>query len=257
MAIKQATCVPFGLPVWSREAAIGDYDGHPEKRASATEGDVPYAFTTYQELQAMRGSGYTQKPATLVHCENLAIARMHSAIYLRAPEKIRANSTPGGSDEKLPYWVEVLKIPVRDSDQRWQIRERAANKYKAAQGPTFQLVYERIQELLGDAFVDLQQTTGAALSTPPAYTYWPTANPGSVAYDLGGGAWFTERARLVIVVEQPPGMTLDEFLQLMNVQLFALLDPLLPIWATWEWVVEGDGFNLDLDSLDLEGLTPS
>lgn len=257
MAIKQATCVPHGLPLWSREAAIGDYDGHRDKRASETEGDVPYAYSVYQELQAMRGSAYTQKPGTLVHCENLAIARMHAAVCLRTPEKIRANATPRRADEKLDYWVDVLKIPIRDQDQRWQIRERAAAHFKAATGPTLERVITAVQDLLGEAFVEVVQTTGTVLGTPPSQTFWPGANPGAHAYDLGAGSWFSERCRLLIQVDEPPGMTREEFIQLMNVQLFALLDPMLPCWATWDWSLEGDGFLLDMSLLDLDGLTPS
>src|SRR5687767_151807 len=153
MTIKQATCTPSGLPAWSREAAIGDYAGSLDKRASSTEGIEPYAYGVYRELQAMRGSAYTTRTGTLVHVENLAIARMHAAVCLRAPEKIRANANPGRSDEKLDYWVEVLNVPVRDADQRWQIRERCAAHYKAAKGPTLSNVVEAVSALLGDAFV--------------------------------------------------------------------------------------------------------
>jgi hypothetical protein len=257
MAIKQATCVPHGLPPWSRQASIGDCDGAIDKRSSSTEGVTPYAYSVYQELRAMRGSAYTQKPGTLVHVENLAIARMHAAVCLRAPEKIRANANPGRSDEKLDYWVDVLGVPVRDSDQRWQIRERCAAHYKAAKGPTLANVTEAVSDLLGDAFIEIQQMTGADLANPPTQTFWPGINPGPPSYDLGGGAWLSERCRLIIVVEQPDGMSNDDFLQLMNVQLFELLDPMLPCWTGWEWVVESDGFFLDLSSLDLEGLTPT
>lgn len=257
MAIKQATCVPHGLPPWSRQASIGDCDGHPDKRACSTEAYVPYAYSVYQELRAMRGSAYTQKPGTLVHVENLAMARMHAAVCLRAPEKIRANATPGRSDEKLEYWVDVLGVPVRDIDQRWQIRERCAAHYRAATGPTYERVVEAVSDLLGDAFVEIIQTTGSNLATPPTQTFWPGVNPGPAAYDLGGGAWLTERARIVVVVQQPSGITDEDFLQLMNVQLFELLDRLLPCWAEWLWVVGSDGFFLDISSLDLEGLTTS
>src|SRR5687767_14624030 len=194
MAIKQATCVPSGLPAWSREGAVGDYGGSLDKRASTTEAIEPYAYSVYRELQAMRGSAYTTKPGTLVHVENLAIARMHAAVCLRAPEKIRANANPGRSDEKLDYWVEVLNVPVRDQDQRWQIRERLAAHYKAAKGPTVESIVESVQALLGDAFVEIIQVTGAALGTPPTQTFWPGVNDGPPAYDLGGGAWLSERA---------------------------------------------------------------
>lgn len=257
MALKQATCVPTGYPAWARRAQIGDYGGDLDKEGSELEGTTPYAGGWYRELQAMRGSGFAQKLGTLVHAENLALARFFSATCSRIPEKVRANSVPGRSDEKLDYWVEFLNIPTAPDDQKWQKRQRCAAHYRSSKGNIFTEVEAAVSDLLGEAFIELQLITGTDLATPPTQTFWPTVNPGPPAYDLGGGAWLSERCRLVVVVQQPSGVTLDEFLNLMDIQLYTLLDRMLPVWASWEWVVENDGFLLDLSSLDLEGLTPS
>lgn len=257
MARKVATIAPTGQPLWSRDRQVGDYGGHLAKEASATEGETPYAWHHYREMQSMRGSAFTTKTNTLVDCENLAIARMQSAFASRLPEKIRANSTPGRSDEKLDYWVKVLAIPVRAGDRRWHIRELCAIHYRAARGPTLTVVMEALAELLPDVFVTIHTSVGTNLATPPDQTFWPLVNPGPAAYDLGGGAWLADRAYINIEVQQPAGMLIADFLQLMDVQMFTLLDRMLPAWVGWTWTVGSDGFFLDISPLDLTGLTPT
>ncbi len=244
---------PTGLPVWSRNAAIGDYDGSLDKEDSSTEAVVPYAAQWYSELHAMRGSAYTTLPGTLVDAENLAIARMNGAVWSRLPEKVRANATPLRCDERLDYWVTVLGVPSKDGEQRWQLRDRCVAHYKASNGPTIQNIHDSLSALLGEAFVDATSSVGSDLATPPAITYWPGVNPGPATYSLGGGAWFSERNHLFVEVTIPPGKSTGDFLNMMNVQMFQLLDSLLPCWATFNWATSS-GFLLDISSLDFDGL---
>lgn len=251
-----ATIVPTGLPAWSRQAAIGDYDGAPDKEDSVTEGIEPYAAGWYRELHAMRGSAYTKSPRTLVDAENIAIARMSAAVWSRTPEKARANQTPLRADEKLEYWLEVLAVQGPADEQRWQMRQRAVTHFRAAKGPTTANVLQALTDLLGDAFVAMHIQTGPDLATPPPITYWPGVNPGVPEYDLGGGAWFSERAQLEVEIIQPPSMSLGDFLLLTNVQLFDLLDKMLPAWAGFTWAISTGGFLLDTSLMDFDGLTP-
>lgn len=244
---------PTGYPAWSRRAAIGDYGGSLDKEDSVTEAEEPYAAQWYRELHAMRGSGFTQSPYTLVDAENIAIARMSAAVWSRMPEKVRANATPLRADEKLENWVLVLNVPTQADDQRWQIRERCVASYKSSQGPTAQGIVDSLSDLLGETFVDATWQTGADLATPPTITYWPGVNAGPATYSLGGGAWFSERSHLTVQVTPPASSGLSEFYNLMNVQMFQLLDTLLPCWATFNWA-DSDGFLLDISQLDFAGL---
>lgn len=250
------TTIPPGFPAWSRARRIGHYGGATDKRNSATEGDTPYAYTWYRELQAGRGSAYRQDFAGLVHAENLAIARQAQAVT-RAAEKLEKNSVPGTSDEKLPMWIVALGIPQQTGDTKHDIRQRAAAKYRSTLGPTIQNEDETIAQLLGDNFVKVFRQEGASLSAPPTQTFWPGVNPGPVAYSLGGGAWLSERANLVVEVKRLAGQKLSDYLQLINVQLFHLLDRMLPAWATFN-AAEGvtSGFVLDVAQLDFTGMTP-
>ncbi len=256
--MSTATITPTGKPCWSREAAVGDYGGDINKRGSSTEGDAPYAWFCYRELQGMRGSAYSQRVGgTLVHCENLATARLMAWWGWRMPEKLRANSLPGSADDALPYWVEVLGVPSRPTDQKWQLRQRCAAHHKAILSVNLDAIQTAVSELLGDVYVSSSFAYGSVLSSPPVITFWPGENPGPSSYSLGGGAWFSERSRFTVITQIPPGMSLGEYKQLVDVQLFQLLNRMLPAFCTFGWAVDGDGFFLDISPLDLTGLTPS
>lgn len=251
-----ATITPTGKPCWSREAAIGDYGGDPDKLASSTEGEAPYAWFCYRELTAMRGSAYSSAiGGTLVHCENLATARLMAWWGWRMPEKLRANSLPASADEALDYWVEVLGVPVRADDQKWQKRQRCAAHYQAVADVSLPAIQAALQRLLGDVYVNATFNQGTLLSSPPSQTYWPGVNPGDPSYSLGGGAWISERSHLFVEVTIPPAMPLGEFYQLVNVQMFQLLHRMLPAFCTFDWATSS-GFLLDISQLDFDGLTP-
>jgi hypothetical protein len=249
-------CKPSGLPAWSREAAIGDYGGSLDKRGSRTEGTTPYSYAVYQNLQSQRGSAYSQNQSgTLVHVEHLALARTLSAVFFRNAEKYRANAVPHTSDERLEYWATVLGVPFTESTPRWRLRETCAAHYQAALGPTLDNVTAALEKLLGDAFVQVITTTGVDLDNPPDPTKWPGIDPGPASYSLGGGAWFSARCHLIVEMQQPTGMSAAEFLNLRDIQMFQLLDRMLPAWATFNGAFVGDGFSLDIDQLDFQGLT--
>ncbi len=252
-----ATDVAVSVRVYGNfDGAIGDYDGATDKMASIREGLRPYAFLWYKELQAARGSAYTTKRSTLVHAENLAMARMCGWLNRQA-EKLPANSLPATADEKLEYWVKVLGIRTSASDERWRIRQRCAAKYQASVGPTATAIDNALATLLGDSFVQTHRQVGTTLASPPAITYWPGVNPGPSSHDLGDGAWLSERAHLVVEVQQS-SLDLSQFLRLVNVDMFELLDRMLPAWVTFDWALAplADGFLLDISQLDFHGLTP-
>lgn len=252
--------MPWAL---GQSAEIGDYGGATDKTDSGTEGAVPYAWTWYRELQSMRGSAYTKERGTLVHCENLAIARSEAA-RTRTAEKLYKNSVPNTADEKLSSWIKILAVHTRADEPTWKIRQRCAAKFRAVREPTNTNIDAAVSELLGEAYVQTWRQVGSALTSPPTVTYWPGINPGPAAYaislDTTGTAapWLSERCHFTIEVERPANMDLAEFLYLMNVQLFDLLDRVAPAWATFDWALGplSAGFLLDVSELDYTGLMP-
>lgn len=249
------TAVPAGKPAWSREAAIGDYGGALDKRASETEGAAPYAWFVYCELRNMRGSAFTKNTGTLVHCENLALARLLAFRNFRCPEKFTCNAQqPATADEGLDYWVKVLAVPARPTDQKWQLRQRCAAHYRAATDLNLNTIQAALQELLGDIYVNASFAEGDSLADPPALTYWPGVNDGDESYSLGGGTWASERSHLYVEIQQPAGISAADFYQLVNVQMFQLLDRILPAYCTFGYSL-GGGFYLDISQLDFVGLT--
>lgn len=248
--------MPVGPPPWSKIRRREHYGAAEDKEDSRTEGARPYAAIFYAEIQAMRGSAYRTERTGLVHAETLALARSEAA-RLRFTERIENGALPGTSHERLGYWVRVLGVDVLDTDTDHDVRLRCAAKYRLSQGPTRQAIEEACQSLLGRAFVRLWTQVGTDLATPPTQTYWPTANPGPASHDLGGGAWLSERAHLVVEVTQPADMTETEFLAMLNVHLYRLLDDTMPAWATFGWAINvAGGFLLDISKMDWTGITP-
>jgi hypothetical protein len=266
------TIIPNGNPCWSREVAIGDYGGDLSKENSTEENPEPYAAQWYRELHEMRGSAYTTKPGTMVDAENVALARFFASVWSRNAEKLRANATPARADERLPYWATVLGVPHTPSDPRWLIRQRCAAHYAAAQAPTEDAVVTALQALLGEAYVGIYYpsngvgtnttfndsfddsfTVADYPATPPG-TYWPAETAGPSSYDLGGGAWISSRSHLAVKVVQPSAMSDADFLQMVDVQMFQLLDRMLPAHATFGWYT-GDGFLVDISRVGFDGVT--
>lgn len=241
----------WGEWLGSAERTVGDYGGDPDKHDSTTEGRVPYAATIYRELQEQRGSVYATGAATLVDAENLALARWWAAVGPRNAEKLRANATPKRSDERLPYWQKFLAIPTKPGEPKWRTRQKLAAHYQAAEGPDLDSVRTALQALLGDIFVDCTWEQGATLSVPPTPTFWPVVNPGPAAASLGGGAWLSARCHLFVEVQIPAGMSEGEFLTIMQTDFHALLDRMLPGWATFDWAF-GGGFLVASDEADTD-----
>jgi hypothetical protein len=248
---------------WIPEARIGDYDGATDKVDCSTETE-PYAWLWYQEYTAMLGSAFTSVQSGLVHAKKLTLARFEAG-KTRAAERSRANSVPATSDDCLGLWVEALGVPFRDSDQKWQIRQRCAAKFKGALGPTQSNVDASLAELLGSQFVTTLHQTGPNLDTPPPLTFWPAINDGPLAMDLGGGCWSSERAHISVVVVKPAPTQQADFFYQMNATLFQHLDRLLPAKCTFNWATGGAlGFLLDgvahtdgtISQLDFDALTP-
>jgi hypothetical protein len=239
---------------WGNDRQIGDYGGDTNKTDNMTEAYEPYAAQWYKEIQASRGSAYTTKPYALVDSENVAISRFMSAIFSRTPEKYSANANPAHATERLNYWVNVLGIPNRPDDPDWLLRQRCAAHYKASLGPTLNNVIDSVSSLLGQAYVGIDTYYGTDLDNPPSPTFWPGGLSDGGTFSIGGYTWFSRRSHIRINSVNPPGMPQSEFLQLMNVQLYQLLDRLLPAWVTWNWSIGTDGFIVGVDHIGIDAL---
>jgi hypothetical protein len=240
----------FVLTVWSSgyERKLSDYEAYTDKENTKSE-VVPYAWSSYQALQDARGSAYSKERSGLLHIENLVLARGHAARW-RDAERISCNANPATATEKQADWQEVLDVSPRYGESPEDIRARLAAKFQLSLGPTQQAVNDAIQGLLGSFFVRVWREHGGDLSDPPDVTYWPSANDGPPAFDLGGGTWSSERSRLFIEVTPIAEADLATFNAKID-QLAELLDRVLPAWMTWDWGTVADtGFILDEDILD-------
>ncbi len=186
-------------------------------------------------LKQQLGSAYTTENASLVGARSIALARLLGASYMLA-EKVRNNALPATASDSLLSWAERLGVPVRPSDTGSAIRNACIAKYKLPIGATRQNITDSITALLSTALISITEFKGMTLSSPSTQTFWAGINPGPANLALDSdGAWTSDRCHIVISVQQTANVTLDELLYLVNVQLFSLLDILLPAYCTWAW----------------------
>lgn len=254
------------LTVWESplRVAIGDYDGAADKIDSESEGSVPYAASWYAEFSEMLGSSFTRATAGIVHARKLALAR-GMTVTTRAAEKLAANSLPATADESLPQWAQCLGVPFDATTPQWKLRKDCASKFRGLTGISRSKLEAMVADLLGDAFVAVHRVQGADLATPPTQTFWRGGTAGPASYDINPATtpagttsdetWLSERCHLVVEVKRPPHMSDADYVRLVNVDLFRLLDVSLPSWATFNAVAYPfDGFHVGLDQLDFTGL---
>lgn len=255
------TVKPTGQPCWTRVADIGDYGGDEMKEDSTLEGTIPYAWTVYQMFQGNRGTAFTTDFDTLVHVEDLALARMFSYAFWRLPEKYVANSTPKRADEKLAYYVELLGVRRFPDESDRIVRRKCSAKWKIAKGPTRPNIDQGLQELLGDIYVGTTRTIRTALTDPPEVHYWAGGTAGDPSLDMGGGVWLSEYSHIGVTVRRPQAGEEQAFLRLMGTEFFDYMDSTLPAWCTFSWQADdgtgtAESFRLDISQLDYDGLTP-
>lgn len=229
--------------------AIEDYDGATDKTDSETE-RTPYAWSLIQMLRDARGSAYTRERGTLVHVENLALARAHAASWRRA-ERLSCNGNPALAVEKADEWRQVLGVRRRDGDTNEKLRQRNAAKLRAALGPTRMTVDDAVAGLMGPLYVRTWRNyDGTTIADDNLGTFWPTVNPGAPSRDMGGGAWYSDRSHIVVELVRTASVSALEWQEKLA-DLTELLDLMLPATATFDWCVGADdGFTLDEDLLD-------
>jgi hypothetical protein len=250
---------PVTLEVWSPEARKpAHYGGSRDKRESATEGTIPYAWGWYRHYISAMGSAYTVDRGTMVHAENLADARRQAG-KMRAAERLEKNSIPTTSDERLAYWATVMLVPFIATDLTEDVRTRVAAKAQLSVVQNKAAIDAAMTTLLGDAFVQTILITGSDLDNPPDVTYWPIVNPGDPVMNLGNGTWSSSRCELVVEVTEdtpPPAAPNLDFLRLINGAVPALLDEALPSYAVWmtSRIDHTNGFRCEISELDIDGM---
>jgi len=249
-ADDDATILIYG----GQSGDVEDYGGASDKENNTTE-IVPYAAQFYRQIQGLLGSAYSQELSGLVHVENLVDARQWAWLR-RLIEKLSCEMNPGTASGRLASWCTLLAVPWRYGEAESVLRGRCVASMRRFRGPSPQVVDDALSSLLGGWYVKSWRQWSDVLDPPPALTYWPVANPGPNAWDIGGGCWMSERCHLVVEVLMPAQADLGEFLTRMNVDMFQLLDKMLPAHWTFNWAVGvDDGFTLDIDQLDFGCLT--
>lgn len=197
------------------------------------------------EVKANLGDAFTQDDTSLVGAENIALARLLTMAQWQA-EKLQNNSLPGTSYDLLLDWAARLGVPFRATDSIASIRAACAAKYMASGGSTQTNIHDTLTTLMGQSLIDVTYFYSGNLAVLPEDTFWPpnpNPNPGG-DLGLGDGNWTSSRAHILISVQQASGQSLNDLMYLVNVQMYNLLDTMLPSWATFDFNLGeyADGF---------------
>lgn len=231
----------------------GEYGGDPDKMASWTEGETPYAWQWYQELIGAMGSAYDNSPTSFVTMERRAEARMFGYVQ-RLAELVSCQQNPAQADAQLGMWATIMSLPTGQAD--WQIRRKAAARFALFSGALGPQLEAAVTALLGASFVGFVRYPGT-LDAPPVPTYWPEGNPGLPHLDIGGGTWTSRRAVLVVDVADTPGFLIAERSAQIGRDLAEVLDGALPAVVAWEWsagATAATGFEVDVSSIGVDAL---
>ena len=249
----------YSLVVYAKpdaEHIYTDYDGDLSKKNSETEGEVPYGAVVYQDLRDnLRGTAHTKQEDGITFAKNVATARVFAGLW-RAADKLRNNANPATADEGLDAWQNIYRVPVRPGAPKAELRRLCAAQFRAIGGAQQDNIEATFSELLGDLYIRIWYGGDeGSLDSPPECTYWPGINPGPESYNLGDGAWLSERAHLCVEVAPHESMALPEFYHRVNAQLFVIGRRLLPANMTFTWAENlPDGFDFELDEMDFGGM---
>jgi hypothetical protein len=173
-----------------------------------------------------------------------ANAKARAIAYLTHLNRRAANQKdPLRMTDFLPRWERILGLrPAHGTDATTR---RAAVKAKMelyGQPGTQQVVSDLLTIIMGDIFVGLVHTTSASAM---GYVPGGVIVPGGVT--LASGGWYSTIAHLAIETVQPANIDDAAYYEAIA-GIAAFLDPLLPVWVTFDAFldgVNGAGFYLD------------
>jgi hypothetical protein len=207
-------------------------------------------------LKAALGDAFTQSDDSIVGAETLALARALTLVQWQG-EKLKNNSLPGTSYDLLLDWAARLGVPFRDTDSIASIRAACAAKYMASAGASQTNINDTLTTLMAGSFIDVTYFYSGNLAIAPDETFWPKTpapnNHGDLG--LGDGTWSSSRCHILVSVQQASGQSFNDLMYLVNVQMYNLLDTMLPAWASFDFNIGEytDGFILALDQHDTRG----
>jgi hypothetical protein len=225
-----------------------DYGGD----AARVDSDNPPVAWGYFRIGAdSLGTAYDETEP-FIGAELLAEARLFGAIH-RSFQKASANALPGTADEALDDWAAELGVRVGRDRPAARAFAAAIVSRTGDDAQTLADVTALAAVALGQFFVGVSLIRGADLANPPVLTL-SGAVTGSAAqlYDLGGGAWTSSRAMLLIDTVTPVTSELAEYQQRVTVDLPAALHDVIPAWASWAITAGGQFWTLDVSRLGIE-----
>lgn len=215
--------------------AFGGMTPYPRKFG----GGKPRIQTFTEALATSRGSAYDASTwSTAVYCENTAIARALDAAWATNARAANVWNPYRCGMEIISRWENILSLPQLPSLTDYDRRVRVASvlgRFGSAIVDT--LLTSILTSALGSVFVSLEHITfaNANITVPDASYPW-----GVVAATQNGDTppWTSTVAHILVRLQAPTGMSEADFYSAAG-QVNTLLDPILPVWTTFDWYRAG------------------
>lgn len=187
-------------------------------------GGVPSEKRIHEALNRARGTGYDgETAATAVSIENMAYARAITDVW--ETNKRAANQfDPARMTDMLPRWERILGLYPLPTDSDVARRAAVAEKFaRFGKVPTRQRIYDELESLLGDVFVNLYTITIA-----DSVQRWAGSSPASSTL------FYSTVCHFLIKTTKPSGYTEGDFSRAVAL-IHPRMDALIPAWCTWDW----------------------
>lgn len=226
-------------------------------------GGRPTIGRVLDSLVAQLGSAYDGSSNTTVWAYATAYARAIAELY-STNLRLSHQWDPVRMTDFLPRWETILKIyPPVGSTLVSRRAAVAAAFARIGKPPTYQAVIDQLTTVLSpipfrivhgsSATANVWTPVGWPMGTHPTGS---TFTPAMAPYVQPLPDWYSTVAEITIIVSKPAGIGDGDFYTRLGA-IHTVLDPLLPAWATWQWIRQdihpGAGFFLDEPNVDQEG----
>jgi hypothetical protein len=193
-------------------------------------GGKPRVQVILEGLNSDRGTAFEAGDRTkTVYVENMALARALSATWGTNQRLANMWVPRRMSWDVLKRWEKIMAIFPLPTDTESVRRDRIeALLARFGRAAINGYIVELLTDALGDAFsgVEYISYANAAIHVPDGTYPWGTV--------LSGRPWSSTVAHILIKMQKPAGWTERDFYNAAG-KVFPLLEPVLPIWTTFDW----------------------
>jgi hypothetical protein len=194
--------------------------------------------------------------------ETQVTARLFAAIY-KFSESLISEFHPSTAVDMIRNWCNRIGIVIYQDDTIQSLRDRCSVKYKINSGGVQFRIINEIKNLLGNCLdgyefengIEWNYNIDGSTFDPISYaTHSPYENPLPFGSDiLHDDYQISDRCHFTIHVTKPDNITEETYYILLESKLPQILNWILPLWMTYDYVESDTGFIIAETIDDIDG----